>query len=26
MPLRGIWSNGKITVDGHTYTVTGSQN
>jgi hypothetical protein len=25
-PLRGVWSNGKITVDGKTYTITGSQN
>jgi len=25
MPLRGTWSNGKITVDGTTYVVTGSQ-
>jgi hypothetical protein len=25
MPLRGTWANGKITVDGTTYTVTGSE-
>jgi hypothetical protein len=26
MPLRGTWANGKITVDGKTYTITGSEN
>ena len=25
-PVRGTWSNGKITVDGQTYTIVGSQN